>query len=174
MALIISHLTPDDGAFANIFGVNWRGQTFTAPETFDITSIKWALVTGAGSPPDMTVSINTTLVGKPTLVVLVSKTQAYATGTVEFTFATNPTLTSGVVYAIVGSIPAGDGSNYGRFDGSTDASYSGGNYTASGDSGVTWSAPGDEPDRDILFEVYGTSSAGGEIRRIGMTLLGVG
>ena len=174
MALQITHLTPDLLSISNCFSVNWRAQTFTAPVTFDITSIKWTMGVGAGTPPDVTATINT-LDGsnKPTTTILVSKTQAFSAGTPEFVFATTPTLTSGVGYAMVLSCPGGDGSNYVNLRGSDDSSYSGGGVTSSGDSGASWGVV--ETTLDYLFEVYGTAASVSDSRDARkLTTLGIG
>ena len=156
--LMISHLTPDDGNLANLFDVNWRGQTFTTVGAFTVTSIKIIFGAETGTAPDVTATINTTSASEPTTTILATATKSVNAGTEEFIFSVPAALSATTMYAIVLSMPAGDGSNRIALKGSIPSdTYTDGTYSASADSGANWSNGTTE---DLLFEVYGTTGAG--------------
>jgi len=143
-----------------VYGVNWRGQTFTVSGQVTISGVR-LYVKRSGSPGDITVSLyNTTGASDnwtPDGVVLATQTEsanaynpAYAYQTIDFVAAVD--LMSGT-HAFTVALPAGDAAN--RLDWGRDASapaFAGGTGISSGNSGVTWTAGATW---DMLFYVDG-------------------
>ena len=156
-----SYLAGEDHT-ANIFGVNWEGQTFTPPIGHIIKSVKLKLFR-AGSPGIFTVSIRATDSGLPTGADLASGTTDGNTlpttaGTAELrkiTLGAGTALVSGTQYGICARVASGDAGNRVdiRSDDST-ATYAGGTRVASSDSGSSWFT-GIPANNDQIFEEWG-------------------
>ena len=151
--------TGDDGS-AGIVLAAWVAQTFTASNSYSISSVKLLLYRlSAGGPGTVTVTINTTSGGLPTSTILCTGTTNGDTLTTnnagewrEIIFTSSANLTSGVVYAIVVSAPAGSYNLRWRDD-SSSPTYSGGKACSSSNSGSSWAAI--SPDQDQMFDTYG-------------------
>lgn len=138
--------TGDDAA-REIYGANWRAQTFTPSTAHQITSVK-LLIYREGAPGDLTVSIRATDgSGHPTGTDLCSGTLNANTITTStsglwyvITLGAGANLSAGTKYAIVArALTGGDSSNgvWWRFD-DTSSAYAGGNRERSSNSGSSW------------------------------------
>lgn len=148
-------------AYASVYGVNWFAQTFTPTVAHTITEV-YVYVDGTGAPGSVTVDVTNTAAGAP------DETDVLCTGTfdgttpagvwVRVSMGAGAALTASTLYAIILSVPTGDAGNYSqwRYD-TAGATYAGGVYFASGDSGATWAATAN---RDFLFSEWGTASTG--------------
>jgi hypothetical protein len=146
-----------EDAITSVYGVRWFGQTFTPSSSFYIMKISLKLVK-AGSPGDLTVSIRNTLAGKPTGSDLTSGT--LAEGSIN---ATNPgswhnitmttyKLAKTTQYAIIVRAPSGNAANYVGWWCKSSATYGGGTYVYSFNSGATWTI---DSSYDFMFRTYG-------------------
>ncbi|MBA7636868.1 hypothetical protein ES703_44496 [subsurface metagenome] len=153
--------TGDDGVFN--FGDNWWGaQTFTPSVTHKITSVK-LLLYRSGSPGTITVSIKATDGGHPTGPDLCSGTTDGDTLPTtspyewrEITLGAGYDPSADTKYAIVVRAPDAVAPDYirWRYD-KTSATYGGGNYEVSDDSGFIWTP---YPTYDFMFEEWGEPS----------------
>lgn len=169
--LIDYYNTNDDNAnnYGNGGANIWEGQTFTASNTYTITSVKLKQYKAGNGGGTFTASIRATSAGLPTGADLCSGTLSAATWTSttggdwqEITLGAGALITSGVQYAICVRMSAPDGTNYmnWRLDGSS-PTYSGGQRVYSSNSGSTW---GSTSTQDCMFENWGNlapSSSGG-------------
>jgi len=162
--------TGDNGG-ATFYGSAWKGQTFTigntgTNENHNITSVKLK-VYKAGSPGTITVSIRAVDgSGNPTGNDLTSGTTDGDTLTTNTAgewreiSLTSYGLSASTTYAIVVRAPNGDSSNYaGWRTVSPGASYEGGFYAWSSNSGSSWLH---STAVDFMFEEYGTAGGGPE------------
>jgi hypothetical protein len=151
--------TGDDSATLS-YDNYWYAQTFTPSQAHTITSVKLLLYRG-GSPGTVTVSIKATDgSGHPTGGDLCSGTTNGNTLTTsptgewrEITLGAGYALADSTKYAIVVRAIDADISNYFylRFDNSA-ATYIGGNYEVSNNSGSSWNKASNY---DFMFEEYG-------------------
>lgn len=155
----IDYYNTDDNNGITLGGATWRGQTFTASDTYSISSVK-LLLYKSGTPGTVTVSIRAVDgTGKPTGDDLCSGTTDGDTlpGNVapyewrEITFSAAYSLISGTQYAIV---VRSSGSSLGWRRDTTAPSYAGGQSALSSNSGGTWTLTSTI---DYMFETYGTS-----------------
>ncbi len=157
-----NYITGDDGNVGP-YGVYWRAQTFTPSLAHTITSVK-LLLYRFGAPGTATVNIRDTVlvsnVWKPTSSNLCSGTTDCSTLADaspytwrEITLGNGTLLLASTVYAIVVSLPTGDGSTQGIYwrSDATSPAYAGGITFDSSDSGATWAAG----TRDFMFEDWG-------------------
>jgi len=151
--------TGDDGAVVS-FGSRWSAQTFTPAIAHKITSVK-LLLYRTGSPGTITVSIRATDAdGKPTGADLCSGITDGDTLTTdpsgewrEITLGDGYNLDADVRYAIVVRAPSSNPSNYFRWRmDTTSPSYADGSYSASKNSGSTWTL---DTAKDTMFEDWG-------------------
>ncbi len=167
--------TGDNGQY-NIYGADWLAQTFTPTVAHNITSVK-LLLYRIGSPESITVNITTVDgSGHPTAVSLCSGTTNGTTlpiGTPyewrEITFSTGASLSAHTKYAIIASLPSGNGSNHFHWrDNDVSAAYSSGNLEISYDSGATWVTATYE---DLMFEEWGIGTVNPAISSNNATLV---
>lgn len=158
--LLYEYYNTGADSYVSLYGVVWRGQTFTVGSVgHTVTSVK-IKCTREGYPQTVTVSIRATDVdGHPTVTDLTS-------GTIDGnTFTINPagawyeitltkyTLSANTKYAIVVRALNGDQDNRVEWkDDESSPTYTDGNLESSGDSGDTWSS---DISRDFMFEVWG-------------------
>lgn len=153
------YITGEDGD-RDAYGVNWTGQTLTPAITHIISKVKLKLFR-VGDPKTVTVSIKLASGGKPIGADLCS-------GTIEGTELTLDTngewyeiplgngfeLEANTQYAIIVRAPDGDTSNKVSWRADiADATYTGGKYCSSSDSGIDWST---FSGTDLMFEEWGT------------------
>lgn len=152
----------DDGAsepyFINVYGDRWEGQTFTASNSYRISSAKIRLYAVSDlTGKTITVSIRATSSGLPTGEDLCSGTipgSAIGIGSGnlawhEATFDSGPILTKDEVYAVC--IRIDETSQLLKTTADVD-NYSGGSRVYSNDGGSVWAAG---TSFDVLFETYG-------------------
>lgn len=149
-----SYMTGDN-AYRNVTNTGWSCQTFTASENYD--AVKVALKCyRSGSPGTITVSIKATDVdGKPTGDDLCSGTidgNALSTiaSFVTITFTSAASLVSGAKYAICVRGSASLAYLRWRYA-SSGASYAGGSFGYSNDSGSSWTL---NANYDFMFATY--------------------
>lgn len=162
MALYENETWGWDGQQRNIYGTYWYAQTFTPDTAHDITSIIIACGR-VGSPGTITASIRATSDGKPVGGDLCVGTTDGNTLPLldypvpsdeerEITFSTNPTLSSGFMYAIVIRAISGSSSNRFYWLASTSSVYDDGTECVSFNSGSSWTL---NATRELWFEEYG-------------------
>lgn len=155
-----SYTTGDDGV-AQVYGVNWYGQTVTiSPESHSVVDVRF-LAYRVGSPSTVTVSIREVGDdGMPSGEDLTSGTldgDAITTDTGGSWYGVTLTETSleyDVEYAIVIRAEAGDGTNYLGVRSDSTGAYADGQAITSTSGGITWSA---DTGVDIMFQVTGNS-----------------
>jgi len=164
--------TGDDNLFGIIDATYWKGQVFTASETYDIASIKLLMYKASGrTPGTVTVSIRaTTGTGastKPTGGDLVSGTidgNALTDDTdgewVEITLDDTYALVADTQYAICVRCE-GTNPNVIYLRRKSTGGYAGGHTCASSNSGGSWAATADG---DIMFQTYGGGGEGDAYR----------
>lgn len=153
-----SYTTGDDSA-AQVYGVNWYGQTFTIdPQSHSTVAVRF-LAYRVGTPSTVTVSIRETGDdGMPTGSDLTSGTidgDALTTDTDGSWYGVTLTETSleyDELYAIVIRAEAGDGSNYIGIREDSTGAYGDGQAITSSSGGIIWSA---DSGKDIMFQVTG-------------------
>jgi len=143
-----------------VYGIYWRGQTFTPQITHELTSvkIKWYQY-GTVSPYTITVRIREASAGLPIGADLdsaeVDPTTLPSTpgDWDEISLTGGITLQAGTQYAIILSLSGGDGSNciVWRYD-TASPTYTGGTYVSSSNSGSSWSQTST---LDNMFEEWG-------------------
>jgi hypothetical protein len=158
------YFTGDTDVSVEMYGSNWRGQTFTVGtvednHTHSLTKVRLKLVRG-GTPGDVIASVRNTSGGYPTGPDLTSCTiDANGITTdlggqwIDFPLPSYQ-LTAGVKYAICVRAPTGDISNFLRVRRINSDAYAGGGSiisTISGDTG-TW---GPDGTKDVAFEEWG-------------------
>lgn len=153
-----SYTTGDDGA-AQVYGMNWYGQTFTITPISHSTVSTRLLLYRVGTPSTVTVSVRAIGDdGFPTGTDLTSGTidgDALTTNTSGSWYGVELTETSleyDEVYAICIRAEAGDGSNYVAVRKDSTGAYTGGQAITSSSGGITWST---STGQDILFQVDG-------------------
>jgi uncharacterized repeat protein (TIGR01451 family) len=153
---------------ANGFGVtstSWAGQTFTAGVTGQLVQVDLDMFCSGctGTTPNLTVSIRATsgATPVPTGADLASATipgfNSGAGGFFSAVFATPPTLTAGVRYAIVfraTSNPSAGTYAYVCSCTTNSNPYTSGQRVTSTNSGTTWTADVTAGGRDLGFKVY--------------------
>jgi uncharacterized repeat protein (TIGR01451 family) len=153
---------------ANGFGVtatSWAGQTFTAGVTGQLVQVDLDMFCSGctGTTPNLTVSIRATTGATPlpTGADLASATipgfNSGAGGFFSAVFATPPTLTAGVRYAIVfraTSNPSAGTYAYVCSCTTNSNPYTSGQRVTSANSGSTWTADVTAGGRDLGFKVY--------------------
>jgi len=160
-ATVYESYTTGDDTFAQVYGVNWYGQTFTiSPTSHSAITIR-LLLYRVGSPSTVTVSIKDIGDdGYPTGADLASGTidgDILTTGTSGSWYGitlTECSLDYDEVYAICIRAEAGDGSNYVCVREATTGTYTDGKAITSSTSGTTWA---DDGSKDIMFQVDGHS-----------------
>jgi len=153
-----SYTTGDDSA-AQVYGINWYGQTFTiTPQSHSIVDIRF-LAYRVGTPSTVTVSIRGVGDdGMPTGSDLAAGTidgDGLTTDTDGSWYGVTLTETSleyDETYAIVVRAEAGDNSNYIAIREDSSGTYAGGQAITSSSGGITWSA---DTGKDIMFQVTG-------------------
>lgn len=156
------YITNDDGD-RDIYTGNWAGQTFTPTVDHMIASVKLKLFR-VGNPGTITVSIKATSGGKPIGADLCSGTIEGNTITTdtngdwyEIPLGNGFNLDIGAQYAIIVRAPDGDTDNKLSWRADiADATYSGGTYCSSSDSGTDWSTYSGV---DCMFEEWGVGPA---------------
>jgi hypothetical protein len=153
-------VTPTDAY--QVRDVGWKGQTFTASDSYSLTSVKILIYKSDGTPGNVVLGIKATSAGLPTGSELGSVTIAGSSLTTntagewkEFVFSSPISLTSATQYALIVRCPTCDESNRIRWKLVGTGTYSGGTQVLSGDSGSSWST--DIP--DFLFQTYGTTES---------------
>lgn len=150
-----------DDAAAQVYGVNWYGQTFTVdPQSHSIIDVRF-LAYRVGTPSTLTVSIRETGDdGFPIGDDITSGTingDSLTTDTDGSWYGVSLTETSlsyGEVYAIVIRAEAGDGSNYVDIRENSSGAYADGQAITSSSGGIAWSA---DTGNDIMFQVDGAA-----------------
>lgn len=153
-----SYTTGDDSA-AQVYGVNWYGQTFTIdPQSHSTVDVRF-LAYRVGTPSTVTVSIRETGDdGMPTGSDLTSGTidgDALTTDTDGSWYGvtlTEISLEYDESYAIIIRAEAGDNSNYIGIREDSTGAYADGQAITSSSGGITWAA---DSGTDIMFEVTG-------------------
>lgn len=154
-----SYTTGDDTT-AQVYGVNWYGQTFTiTPSSHSVTAIRLKLYR-VGSPSTITVSVRA--VGDDYLPT----GDDLASGTIDGDTITTSTSGSwyGIsvdeasldydeTYAICIRVEAGDSSNYVMVLEKTTGGYGDGQAITSTSGGMSWAADGS---KDIMFQIDGS------------------
>ena len=146
----------DRDAYTN----NWGGQTFTPAMTHLIASVKLKLFR-VGTPGTLTISIRATSAVKPTGGDLCSGEIDADTLTAdtngewyEITLGDGYEVQPDITYAIIIRAADGDTNNKVSWRADTSiATYPGGSYTSSSDSGADWSLFSGV---DTMFEIWGT------------------
>jgi len=160
-----SYTTGNDTA-QDIYGANWRAQSFLTTSAYTVTGVKVQLQR-TGSPGTLTASIRATTAGNVSGADLTSgsinaNSVSTGAGGEWVIVGVEPyALTDATTYAIVLRATAGDASNKlgWQVDGSAPA-YTDGSYITSGDSGVSWAI---NTAQDTMFEVnssYETTATG--------------
>lgn len=139
-------------------------QTFTANQTYTITSVKMKLWRDAGVTGTWTVNLYASSGNKPTGGILATGTidvSTFATSTpgdwYEITFDTPYEVTGGNQYCVTGG-KLSAGNVYHRCD-ATSPSYAGGAAAYSTNSGSTWTV---YSTIDMMFETYDAGAGGGD------------
>jgi len=143
----------------DIYAANWAGQTFTPEITHLIGKIKLKLFR-VGNPGTITISIKNTTANKPSGGDLCSNTiegTDITTSTdgewYEITLGSGAESVKNTKYAIVVRAPNGDTDNKLSWRADiTEATYIGGTYCGSSDSGTDWSTYSGV---DVMFEEWG-------------------
>lgn len=154
--------TGDDSSRGAIFGVNWKAQTWTTINSYELESVFLKLEKTIGSPSNVTLEVKATDVNnKPTGSALASKTLNGSTFTatpgawVEFVLTSPIDVDGGTLYALVLSCPSCDASNYIGWRGKVGAPlYADGQFGASSDSGSTWTM---DNNNDFDFQTWGST-----------------
>jgi len=143
-----------------IYGSEWKGQTFTTSSAYTLTSVSLSLAR-SGTPGTLTVSIFATSGGEPTGSVLTSNTyDGNSLSDSVYTWIdiqlTPYSLSSGVQYAIVVKATSGDSSNFVYWLAESGMpSYAGGSQVWSSNSGSSWTTQGNN---DQYFRTYGVQN----------------
>lgn len=153
-----SYTTGDDSG-ANVYGVNWYGQTFTVdPESHSVVDIRF-LGYRVGTPSTVTVSIREVDgTGMPVGADLTSGTidgDAMTTDTAGSWYGvtlTELSLEYDEEYAICFRAEAGDSSNYMVIREDSTGAYADGQAVSSTSGGIAWAGVTGE---DIMFQVDG-------------------
>ncbi len=155
-----------DNDHSSIFDVYQQAQTFTignvgADEDMDITSVIIKIFK-LGHPATLTLEIqdvdgNNKPDGNVLSTGSIGDADVGTNATWEEISMSSATLNFNTQYALVLSSPAGDTNNkfWWRVDTSS-ATYGGGNYLASADSGSSWTAVSTW---DFMFEIWGETAA---------------
>lgn len=149
----------ENNADSDVYGVNFRCQTFTTT-TFQtkVTRVDLLLIDVSDCPGNFQIDIYAVDVNhKPTGASLA--TQTITANTVaggfmdwtEMTLSSALTVTGSTEYAIVARAISGDASNYIGWQSGSGNTYSGGQAFNSSDAGGTWSSNGS----DFAFRVWG-------------------
>jgi hypothetical protein len=156
------------------YGSIYLAQSFTASTGYSCTGVKLKLVRN-GTPGTVAIKLYATDgSSKPTGAALASGTYdgdtlpAHGAGNwVSVTWASPYTVVSGTKYAIVVNITGGSTAQYvgWRYD-STAASYTGGTYIASADSGASWTLTSTA---DFMFEMIALAEDVGEPTTVTLT-----
>ena len=150
--------TGDDAA-VDIYGANWYAQTFTTSEAYSISSVRLKIYR-LGEPGTATVSIRETDDGgDPTGGDLCSGTINANTittdtsgGWYEVEFSSNYDLEASTQYAVIVRAVAGDSSNYVGWRYDSTGTLADGNYEASTNGGMSWTA---NTSYDFMFSTWG-------------------
>jgi len=150
--------TGDDGD-RDVYGANWRAQTFTPEITHLISKVKLKLFR-VGSPGLITVVIKATSYGKPTGGNLCSGTLSGDDITddtggewLEISLGDGHQLTKGTQYALIIKALDGDDENYLSIRADVaESTYEGGTDCGTTDSGATWDT---YSGTDLMFEEWG-------------------
>lgn len=159
-----------EGGQENVYTDHWGAQTFTVGttgtnENFNVSSVKLKFYKYGSPTGTITVSIRATSGGDPTGSDLASGTMSVTGVTTDsegvyytITFGTPYELSASTQYAIVVRLSDGGANNNLRWRrDDVDATYTGGHYGLSTDSGVNW---GMLDNYDYQFEVWGDSASG--------------
>ena len=171
---------------SNGFGFSstaWAGQTFTPSAAGTLTRVDLNLFCSGctGTTPNLTVSLRATSAGLPTGADLATATitgfSSSSGGLFAANFASPPTVTSGVQYAVI--VRAVSNPSLGTYAyvcscsgssaGVDSSPYAGGARVTSGTSGSTWAADATTGGRDLGFAVYmqtGFSASGNFISSV--------
>ena len=153
-----------DDTGVDVYGGNQFAQTFTAADTFTLTSVKlklWQI----GDPTDGTVSLRSTdSLGHPSTADILAETSFGATSITHDTGGNwyevtldSTVIIQGIKYAIVLECNSGDNVTYLGWRDDTANGYADGNQEYTTDGGITWTA---EAGDDLLFSCWGEE--GGE------------
>lgn len=134
----------------------WVGQTFTASSSSNLVAVDVPIKYNTGTVSGVTAVLYATAAGVPTGSALATSDAVTVTSSdtsyyyLRFTFATNPyQLAQGTVYAIVlKSASASSTSTFYVQQDASAASFSGGSYVASTNSGGTWASTST---KDLIF-----------------------
>jgi len=148
--------TGDDSSISVNTNNRYYGESFTANQNYDITSVKF-LCTRIGTPGNITITLVATSAGLPTdtLASVTVASSVVAEGSpawVKFTFDSSYSLISGTKYGVYMQCATADSSN--RISLQRDVSsptYTGGILIASTDGGNSWA---EVSGQDMLFETY--------------------
>jgi hypothetical protein len=144
-----------DNETAVIYGADWFFETFTPVQAFKINSVRIKIFR-VGSPGVLTVSVrNVNESGEPTGPDLTSASYSgtgpsvgwYEISLPEYRLETK-------TYALAVRAVGGDAGNYVGWQYDSTGNYTGGEWGASSNSGVSWAL---DTDKDFLFETYGTT-----------------
>jgi hypothetical protein len=160
MAVQDNYETGGDAWRSDNGGTYWSAQTFTPSSNYNVTSIEVFMYReSALTPTTVTAAIRATSAGEPTGANLASGSIAGSTLTTsssgawnDITLSSPYSLSSGTQYAVV--VYGSNGVFYHRYD-SGGATYSGGTFLWSDDSGATWT---NNADMDGYFRTNGTPS----------------
>jgi len=160
MATLYEYYNTDDDDYHNVYGANWKAQTFTVSDQGHAVTKVGIKAFRVGSPGTLTLSVRATDAnGHPTGSDLTSGTtnaNNFTTDTAGawyYISVTSYDLLANTKYAVVVRCTDGAWGNHANWRSDTSSpTYASGNYEASGDSGVTWTA---NTGSDFMFEVYG-------------------
>jgi hypothetical protein len=152
-----------DDEYGTVYGVVWKGQSFTAASSYTISSVSLEMY-HTGNPGTVTVSIRATAAGVPTGGDLCSgtyngntlPTSAATAAWTNMSLGAGAALTSGTMYAIVVRAVDTSAGNQVYFSGdNTTPGYATGAYLQSSDSGVNWATAAGV---DYNFKTYELAS----------------
>lgn len=141
---IIDSFESETNANQIVRGVDWSGQTFTASQSYDVTTVSFIPYTLGSPAGDYTVAIRATSGGLPTgpnlAEVTVNANTLVSMEWNDFTFDAPASLTEGVLYAIIMYWPSGAGTDYTYLRNVNGNPYAGGERLRSTNSGSSWTS----------------------------------
>jgi hypothetical protein len=156
---IAEYTTGDDTTDVATYGTSWRGQTFTAETSANVTKVRLKLIKVGSPTSSYACAIRATAAGVPTGANLCSAniTSSYVSTTAswyEFDLGIGTALTSGTQYAVIFYGSSATATDYVsmRLD-ATGPLYTGGNYVYSTNGGSSWLQAATN---DYMFQIITT------------------
>lgn len=140
-----------------VYGGLWRSQSFTLESGALVQSVALSIFDGGGVPEEVYLSIRDSVANVPAGDNYTT-THINVNGLAEafYAFDVPDVYLAAGTYCLEVYSPASDAANYPRWSADQTApSYSGGQWGASTDSGVTWST---DATTDFYFRIYGADS----------------